>query len=37
VSVVDLDVDDGQLWPVHTVSGVLLEHPSPSLGELDAD
>jgi hypothetical protein len=38
VSVVDLDVDDdAQLWPVHMVSGVLLEHPSPSLGELDAD
>jgi hypothetical protein len=38
VSVVDLDVDDdGQLWPVQTVSEVLLEHPSPSLGEPDDD
>jgi hypothetical protein len=38
VSVVDLDVDDdAQLWPVQTVSGVLLEHPSPSLDEPDTD
>jgi hypothetical protein len=39
-TVVDLDLDDdayGQLREVHTTSGVLLEHPSPSLGEPDDD